>query len=755
MEWQRRVFDLLEGHAAIIATAAAILLGAWLTVRLLSSREAYSNKFEWSHPVEADREWTGSVLLRPSLHPDQDTSKVAAYDPSTGYMLASFPSLTIDDMSLLVSKAEKASISWRRTTFAQRRQVLRSLLDWCVREKHSIAQICCRDTVLDAALGEILTTCEKLRWLIAYGEHSLKPENRPTSWLLAHKVSYIHYEPFGVVGAIVSWNYPFHNLFSPVIAALMSGNAIVVKTSENVAWSSSHFAKAIQSCLAACGHDPDTVQVAIGCEAEAAKAFTMDERISHLTFIGSESIGREVARNAAETLTPVTLELGGKATSADVKFFQDVFLRSVFTGAGQGCIALERFIVHSAVYDEFLSIMENRVKDLQSAKDVGAMINGTRLAHLTTLVEQAVQEGARLLVGGTPYQHPEYPQSHYFLPTLLCDVTDSMAIAQQECFAPIMLVMRAESTDECIKLANGTRYALGSAVFGRNRADCRYVAGRLACGMEASSRNNFPFSQALPFGGTKKSGYGRFGGPEGLHLLIDEETKTAAAVDPYDVKKVIAAAEKEGVTIEADLGRSDHAGGNLEFKKAFPGVTVYGGSEQVAGLTKKVNDKDTFTVGNGIKVTGRHTPCHTQDSTCFFVEDSSKDQRGVFTGDTLYGFVGGCGRFFEGTAEEMDAALNGVLGSLPADTKVYDGHNYTQGSVAFGLSIDPNNEALKKLKADVEASGETTGKYNIADERKHNVFMRLTSEAVLEKTKAKTPVEAIGKLREMKNNFKG
>ena len=139
----------------------------------------------------------------------------------------------------------------------------------------------------------------------------------------------------------------------------------------------------------------------------------------------------------------------------------------------------------------------------------------------------------------------------------------------------------------------------------------------------------------------------------------------------------------------------------------------------------------------------------------------------------------------------MDAALNGVLGSLPADTKVYDGHNYTQGEINqcdFIISAksalnricgfwfidrcvadrspywmaklkygrkDPNNEALKKLKADVEASGETTGKYNIADERKHNVFMRLTSEAVLEKTKAKTPVEAIGKLREMKNNFKG
>lgn len=106
----------------------------------------------------------------------------------------------------------------------------------------------------------------------------------------------------------------FHNLFSPVLAAIMSGNAIVVKTSEQVAWSSLHFSEALRSCFEACGHSPDVVQVAIGCEAEAAAAFTRDERIGHLTFIGSDAVGKEVARNAAEALTPVTLELGGKVS---------------------------------------------------------------------------------------------------------------------------------------------------------------------------------------------------------------------------------------------------------------------------------------------------------------------------------------------------------------------------------------------------------------------------------------------------------
>lgn len=103
----------------------------------------------------------------------------------------------------------------------------------------------------------------------------------------------------------------------------------------------------------------------------------------------------------------------------------------------------------------------------------------------------------------------------------------------------------------------------------------------------------------------------------------------------------------------------------------------------------------------------------------------------------------------------MDAALNKVLGSLPADTKIYDGHNYSKGNIAFALHVDPNNQAIQKLKADIDSTGETTGKYTIADEREHNVFMRLTSEAVVNKTGAKDPVEAMAKLREMKNNFKG
>jgi acyl-CoA reductase-like NAD-dependent aldehyde dehydrogenase len=124
------------------------------------------------------------------------------------------------------------------------------------------------------------------------------------------------------------------------------------------------------------------------------------------------------------------------------------------TGAGQGCIAAERFIADAAVYDDFVSILTKRVKELRAGIDVGAMINGNRLQHLQDLVEEAVSQGARLVVGGNIYTHPEFPQAHYFHPTLLCDVTNDMRIAQEECFAPIMLVLKAKVGDNTLDYEN-------------------------------------------------------------------------------------------------------------------------------------------------------------------------------------------------------------------------------------------------------------------------------------------------------------
>ncbi|KAF8509914.1 beta-lactamase-like protein [Gautieria morchelliformis] len=239
------------------------------------------------------------------------------------------------------------------------------------------------------------------------------------------------------------------------------------------------------------------------------------------------------------------------------------------------------------------------------------------------------------------------------------------------------------------------------------------------------------------------------------YLLIDDTSKTAAAVDPFDVPKVTAAAEKEGVQIVAGITthhHPDHSGGNKEFSSKYPGTPMYAGSTTAPAVTTVVKDKSEFTLGDNIHIRALHTPCHTQDSICFYAHDRATDQKGVFTGDTL--FRGGCGRFFEGTADEMYAALS-YLATLPDSTVVYDGHEYTKGSLAFAKSVEPGSSGVDRLTQLVSSSPVTTGKSSIGDEKAWNVFMRLDSEPVKKATGEAEPSKIMSKLRDMKNNFRG
>ncbi|KAF9072937.1 hydroxyacylglutathione hydrolase [Rhodocollybia butyracea] len=233
------------------------------------------------------------------------------------------------------------------------------------------------------------------------------------------------------------------------------------------------------------------------------------------------------------------------------------------------------------------------------------------------------------------------------------------------------------------------------------------------------------------------------------YLLIDEASKKAAAVDPFDVPTVVAAAERLGEYLVSNVSSCgdyyahhlDHSGGN---------------KRQDTALTKLVKDKDEFKIGD-INIKCLATPCHTQDSICYHVTDAvgRKHPGGVFTGDTL--FIGGCGRFFEGVGAEMDAALT-YLGTLPDKTLVYNGHEYTQGNVAFGKTVEPENKAVGKLEELARTNEITTGMTTIGDEKEWNVFMRLGSTAVRNSVNATadTPTnEVMDALRAKKDNFRG
>ncbi|KAI1611389.1 oxidoreductase [Exophiala viscosa] len=444
------------------------------------------------------------------------------------------------DIDSAISSASQAQKQWAQTSFSERRKVLRTLHRYVLDHQEEIVTACCLDsgkTKIDACFGEILVTAEKLQWTIKHGEKALRPSKRPTNLLYSSKANTVVYEPLGVVAACVSWNYAFHNFISPVISALFAGNAIVVKPSEQTCWSTFYFTDLIRGALQSCGHDPQLVQNVI-CLPEVADYFTSHPGLSHITFIGSREVAHKVCTSAAKALTPVTVELGGKdpaivlddpKTVRDVEGVTPILMRGVFQSAGQNCVGIERIIALPGVHNLILNGVRDKIQNMRlgsvlldkKTPDMGSMISSRNFDLLERLIAAAVAQGANLHCGGRRYNHPNHPHGHYFQPTLLSDVTVDMEIAQTELFAPVFVLMRAQSVDEAIEIANSTNYALGASVFGYDwSAVSKCVRGVKAGGVAVNDFGSF-YACSMPFGGVKGSGYGRFGGEEGLRGLCN------------------------------------------------------------------------------------------------------------------------------------------------------------------------------------------------------------------------------------------
>jgi len=243
-----------------------------------------------------------------------------------------------------------------------------------------------------------------------------------------------------------------------------------------------------------------------------------------------------------------------------------------------------------------------------------------------------------------------------------------------------------------------------------------------------------------------------------MYLIICNQTKEAAIVDPVNPETVLEAVKSEDVNLKSILTTHhhwDHAGGNEKLVSLFgKSLTVYGGDDRIGALNKKVAQDDTFKIGN-LDVSCLFTPCHTTGHICYFVQTPARDYKAVFTGDTL--FLGGCGRFFEGTAEQMYSALIEKLSKLPDQTDVYCGHEYTLQNLKYANHVEPDNEAIKEkiewAKAK-RAASEPTVPSTIAEEKQINPFMRVDSDSVQKFAKSNDPIETMSIIRKIKDNFK-
>ena len=463
---------------------------------------------------------------------------VHCYSPSTLDKLGTVPNLNAEQVSDLAKRCQTAQQSWKATTFAQRRRVLRTLQKYVVSHIDEICQLCAKDsgkTQVDALLGEILTTCEKIRTLLHHGETWLESSYRPVNPMMMHKNAYVEYVPLGVLGIIAPWNYPFHNMLNHVLSGIFSGNGVITKCSEHTSWSSVYFHSICRAALEVNGFDPDLVQLCTGM-ADTGKALVECSYVDKIFFTGSPGVGRHVMKGAAPHLKPVVLELGGKDAMVfcdDVKL-KDVIpwaMRGCFQNCGQNCCGVERLFVYESIAQEFIKAMVDKVQNLKQAcplsgnmVDCGAMVMDAQCDLVQGLVDDAVAKGATVHCGG---KRNTANGGQFYTPTLLSGVTPDMRIWKEEVFGPIMcvIVVPGDNDETCVQMVNDCDFGLGSSVYSASTSRALAIGSQFNTGMFTA--NDFGVNyliQSLPFGGVKESGFGRFAGPEGLRACCLERS---------------------------------------------------------------------------------------------------------------------------------------------------------------------------------------------------------------------------------------
>lgn len=519
--------------------------------------------------------------VRERLRDAEARGVIECFEPATRRPLGSVPVCPPEEVPARVARARQAQQRWAASSFAERRRLLGLILDHVLAHADELCDVIARDsgkTRHNAMLGEIWPVAEKARWTIAHGERHLSSE-RVGSGLLLHKRARIDYAPLGVIGVIAPWNYPLQNILGPTLPALMAGNAVVIKVSEWVAWSSARFQRIFDEALRAAGQSPDLVQIVNGYAKTGAAL--VSGGVDKVVFTGSLENGKRVLAEAAHTLTPVVLELGGKdplivCDDADLEQAVHAALNGSFINCGQNCLASERTLVFDAVYDAFARRVAEQARLLRQgeplgehAVDCGAIVSPLQLELIEAQVQDALARGAELLAGGVRVLGG---RGQFFAPTVLGNVTEDMRIAQEETFGPVMLLMRVRDEEEALRVANGTAFGLGATVLTKDARRARRIAEKLVVGNV--SVNDFGMTYMamdLPFGGVRGSGFGRLNGRDGLRAFCNPKAvlddrfplHMPAKVFPVGDRSTELAREVLRVLYERGLGKRLTAAGRL------------------------------------------------------------------------------------------------------------------------------------------------------------------------------------------------
>lgn len=447
----------------------------------------------------------------------------AVLDPATGEEVSRVPNLGAADAKRAIDAAEAALPEWSKKTAKERAQILKRWFDLVIAETESLAQLMTAEQgkPLAESRGEVAYGASFIEW---FAEEGKRAYGRTIPTTAAGKRYITIKQPIGVVAAIAPWNFPIAMITRKVAPALAAGCTVVVKPAEDTPLC----ALAIAKLALDAGVTPGAFNVVTTANAPpVGKVLCEDARVRKLSFTGSTEVGKALYAQCAGTVKKLTLELGGNAPllvfdDADLSQAVAGAMASKYRNAGQTCVCANRIFVQAGIYDRFAEALAAEVKKLKvgpgrdTGTTIGPLINADAVKKVESLVSDAVGKGAKIVVGGKPSSAGPL----FYEPSVVTGVTREMKIVDEEIFGPVAALIRFETEEEAVTLANNTPFGLAAYLFSQNIGRAWRVAEQLEAGMVGVNEGIFS-NETVPFGGVKESGLGREGAAEGLDEYLE------------------------------------------------------------------------------------------------------------------------------------------------------------------------------------------------------------------------------------------
>lgn len=457
-------------------------------------------------------------------------------NPATEEIIGHIPAGNAEDVERAAAAAERAYPAWQALGIEGRAERMREVARRLTEAAEAVLAVEVADTgnTVTALKDDVAAAAWGLNFYAGLG-YELKGETIPAT---ADSLHFTVREPYGVVGRIVPFNHPILFAAARTAAALIAGNALVVKPPETSSLSATMLAEICKDVL-----PPGVMNIVTGLGKDAGDAIARNPRIKRIAFIGSPNTGRQIQKSAADVCVKhISLELGGKNPlivfpDADLEAAKDAAVRGMnFLWQGQSCGSTSRLLVHDSIYDEFVEGVAERVarirlgdpRSMQS--DMGPINSRAQYQRVCDYVEIAKRDGARLVTGGERPAGESFARGYWIEPTVFADVLPHMRIAQEEVFGPILSIMRWSTPDEALRIANGVEYGLTASIWTRDIQAALATATRLRTGYIWVNGVGAHY-KGVPYGGYRNSGVGREEGIE--EMLSYTETKAINLVGPF------------------------------------------------------------------------------------------------------------------------------------------------------------------------------------------------------------------------------